>query len=724
MLSFNFQNLQDIFHNSNFTSKFKRNFVYLLILIIQNLIIFWQHYFNDAGFPWDFNLTIYGLPAFLTTAWSLGIFPEWIPFQNMGYPLAMLPMDTFYPAYWIFSLLGIQYTIHVAVITQTIHVLFGTFGMYLLLCTLFKSPKYALIGALAFQFFGGFFTNAQHDNFIRSYAMGPWLFYVFYLGFNQLKENKISKRVFSIPLLVFLLGTGAVGNFFPSLFIMGTFVFSQLIRGHFNGLRNKKLVFIFLFLLLLISLGTAMSVVNFGPPIQEIDYLERTEIFEDIPHKGFTSNLLPALFLSSKLIPENLPPMASAFVTLPILILASFLPLSELKKYWIFFVPLVISVLMLPGQHSPFYEFITSIIPPLHFTRFPSVEYRIFLAIPIIIFGILSLKTIIEKRPSWKFILIRSIFVSIWFVTGMLMIYSGIVDSQVILAIFIMLLTILTITYSSRIIKSIENSKNLLLKKKILLPFVIFTLLILINGFSVISDIPTWVTPSTTKAYSENYVTLVEDGKLVTFSIFENLPSERPEREITPSKAAFSWKGYLTGKYMMQDSIKGGILKPRMIVESNDIYTEYMFMKWTPILLDPNSVQINNEKINLEQKTFTNLKSSDRDFIKQTHYGIDDITYKVSLNKPTLLVENEMYFPGWKAILIYPDKEIEINALVTNEVFRSWLLPQGDYEMKAYFQFPNLILYKIISVIAFLIWISIVIIYLRTIFSRPYPKLN
>jgi len=237
--------------------------------------------------------------------------------------------------------------------------------------------------------------------------------------------------------------------------------------------------------------------------------------------------------------------------------------------------------------------------------------------------------------------------------------------------------------------------------------------LISVNGFSVISDIPTWKTPSITKYYGEKYVNLIEDGKLVTFGIFENLPSERPEREITIHKSVFSWKGYLTGKYMMQDSIQGAILKPRAIVESNEIYTQYMFMKWTPILLDPNSIQIDNNRITLQEKIFTNLKSSDRDFIKQTYYGIDDITYDVSLSKPMLLIENEMYFPGWKATLIFPDKEIEIDALVTNEVFRSWILPPGEYEMKANFQFPNLILYKMISVIAFVIWISIVIIYWR-----------
>jgi len=495
---------------------------------------------------------------------------------------------------------------HVAVITQTIHILFGTFGMYLLLSTLLKSPKYAFVGALAFQFFGGFFSNAEHDNIIRAYVIAPWLFYVFYFGF---KENKIPKRVLFIPVVIFLLATGSnFGNFLSSLFIMATFVFSQLIRGYLNGFGRKKLVFIFLFLLLLTLLGTAMSAVFLGPPFIHLDSFVRSDIFQDLPHKGLSNQLLPSLFLSSKFITGLDISMTSAFVTLPIVILASFLPISELKKYLIFFVPLIVAILMVGGDKSPFYEFIGSIIPALSLSRFPSSDYRIFLAVPIIIFGILSLKTILEKKLSWKFIFIRSTFVGIWFVIGIRILYSEIVDVQVIIAVFIMFLTILAIIYSSRIIKSIKKSSNLFPKKRTLIPVVIFILLISVDGFSVISDIPTWTIPSITKVYSEKWVNLIDDGELITFRIFENLPSERPEREITPHKSAFSWKGYLTGKYMMQDSIQGAALKPRMIIESNEIYTQYMLMKWTPILLETNLVQIDNNKISFATRNFYHFK--------------------------------------------------------------------------------------------------------------------
>ena len=77
------------------------------------------------------------------------------------------------------------------------------------------------------------------------------------------------------------------------------------------------------------------------------------------------------------------------------------------------------------------------------------------------------------------------------------------------------------------------------------------------------------------------------------------------------------------------------------------------------------------------------------------------------------MVENEIYFPGWQADLIFPHKEMKLQALVVNDVFRAWLLPAGDYIMIAHFHFPNLIIYQTITVISFGVWIFIVVRYWR-----------
>jgi len=78
-------------------------FVGLAVLSIQNIIIYFDHFFNRFGFPWDFIQSYFLIPAFWTSAVRLGIFPQWVPFQSMGYPLFIKAQHgLFYPFFWVF----------------------------------------------------------------------------------------------------------------------------------------------------------------------------------------------------------------------------------------------------------------------------------------------------------------------------------------------------------------------------------------------------------------------------------------------------------------------------------------------------------------------------------------------------------------------------------------------------------------------------------------------
>jgi hypothetical protein len=90
--------------------------------------------------------------------------------------------------------------------------------------------------------------------------------------------------------------------------------------------------------------------------------------------------------------------------------------------------------------------------------------------------------------------------------------------------------------------------------------------------------------------------------------------------------------------------------------------------------------------------------------VTQTQYGINDITYQVSLNEPKLLVENEVYFPGWRATLAMQDGVHLIDATATNGVFRSWSLPAGNYTMVASFAFPHILALRAICAGSFLVY--------------------
>jgi hypothetical protein len=68
------------------------------------------------------------------------------------------------------------------------------------------------------------------------------------------------------------------------------------------------------------------------------------------------------------------------------------------------------------------------------------------------------------------------------------------------------------------------------------------------------------------------------------------------------------------------------------------------------------------------------------------------IPLNVKLKEPKLMVENEIYFPGWQADLIFSGEVIKLHASEVNGVFRAWLLPAGEYQMIAHFSFPNLVI--------------------------------
>jgi hypothetical protein len=774
----------------------KDKIILIALLALQNIIIFWQHYFNNAGFPWDFDGTEYAWPAFWTTSVSMGVFPQWIPYQSMGYPLALQDQAAFYyPIFWIFAILHIPYTLNEAVIVETLHVLFGSIGMFLLLNSIFKSSRYAFIGAVAFQFFGGFYAISQTMGIVRAFALAPWAFYVFKLN---TEDPKITRPLLFIPIVIYFLATGAYpGNFISALFVMLVFLSLQIVDSYLKHTARRRLLNIGGAMIGLLILGISLSAVNLGPIDQDRNELTRFHNYWTDPQNRIHTSLeirdFPGLAIPDER--GTIDPInghdyeqrqLSMFITIPILIFASFISVSEIKRNWVFIAVLILSILMVFGQQSPFWQVVTSGIFALKVSRFPSTDYQVFIAIPIVILGIAGLRRIIQRTLSWKEFLARAAFVIGWFSLILFSLYSNneffahtrdglnvqhepsqvFVTLVVIISVLVLAGTLLFIMYRLFFImcrfpvtaESLSSNKSNTLTRSSLAIIFIF---ILVDGLFVISDSRTWSEKPLGKPYIIFHVPLEKNGKLITYSIFKNIPKERPARTYFLSDPVrdincsnFCWMGYLNGSYMMKD-YTNAILVARSVVESNNAYRQYMLMKWTPVLLELNPTKSSTTtRINLssfsnivEQRVMSDLCTrftcdsafsskhliqpernsgnqipTTADQVVQTRYGINDISYKVKLKEPKLMVENEIYFPGWQADLIFPGRVIKIDASEVNGAFRAWLLPAGDYTMIAHFSFPNLLIYQSISIVSFAIWIFIMIQY--WIRPRAAKKLN
>ena len=678
-----------------------------LIICIQNFVIFYKHYLHDFGFPWDFPMGYYAITAYWTNLASQGYIPTWIPYQQMGYPMALqLQSGIHYPPFWFFPLLKIEYTLNAAVIFQCLHILFGTLGMFLFLRLAFKSNLYALIGAFSFQFFGGFYSNAQHADIVRAFSYAPWFLYCFFI---EKADLKLSWRYLLIPLLILFMSTGGYpGNLISSIAVTGIFVLLQIAQLIYIRADRKRIFQTFAFIGIMAILGVGLSFYHLGPGWIYRSYMARSNA--DLSFFSLGLEYLPGLFLNNNIFNAEIS-MTSSFITMPMLILIAYLTRGALKQWWIMAVIGLFSMVMIAGPNSVVWYVITKFASPLQLSRFPASDYRVFVVIPTIFFATLGAKSFIEREINRKGFFIRS-FLILAAITQLIYI-SYLPMHQTIgwfrIEPFVEAFAVLAITSLTLIIYFFIPSRSHFLKFGVA---GIFIALMAVDAARVLPEMITWLTPNISSIYQNENWQLEEGSRLTSLNMIDRFPQSRPARIRKESIFHFSWEGYLTGRYIVGD-LGPYILKAPYLVDSNPMYREFMEKGWTPLLFQQSGVALENFSISDEAfSRALNERSNDqgRNFIRQTRYGINEIIYEVSLEEPQIFVENEIYFPGWKAYLDFDDINLKIDAFSTNEIYRTWALPPGKYQMVATFEFPYTRIFNGVSIGALIIWMLIFVV--------------
>ncbi len=684
------------------------------VLLVQNLVIFAHHYWNDFGFAGDFPRSYYGVVAFWTMTVQRGLDPQWIPFQAMGYPFALQMQSGFYyPPLWLFPLFHIPYTLHAAVVFSVLHVFVGAVGMFLFLKAIFKSPYYALIGAFAFQCFGGFYTNARHVDIIHAFALTPWLLYV--LTFETPQPLRLPRRILLLPPLIYLLATGGYpGNFISGIAICGIYVFSQIVDALLHGTGFRQLLRLGGSIAGLALLGLVMATANLGPAIVYRDLLLRYNLFQETARVQLSISQLPAIFLSTKTVLGAEPRtiiLTSPYVTLPMILLASFVPLRRLEQRWPLVLMGILGLLMVTGDQSSFWVAVTTLVPPLRFSRMSSTDYSLFIAIPIFVFALFGLQALLRHEIDWRSALARAFLALLGMGICVYVAYKGEWNWNVFWVLLVASASVLLLF--------------ILWRRQPTMSFLVVTgllLLLSLDAARVLPDLDGWRLPEISSYYEKQGWPYQTNGQLVTYSILDRLPSSRPARTLPPV-SDFDWGGYIDGRYLLGDKAGAiGFLMADKLVRGDKVYEQYMRMPWTPILLDAGSIQASTSQVELASadvaRALTKSAEDPTGTVTQMYYGVDNINYKLSLSRPTLLVENEIYFPGWEADLNLTDGTRHVQAIAVNQAFRGWLLPAGDYQMKAHFQLPGLAIYRLISLAAFVLWAALVVI----AFARPGPR--
>lgn len=680
----------------------RNNLIPIVVIIMLHLGLYHSHYLGISTFPWDF-LDGYHAPMYSWYADGSFLKPlRWNPYTNFGYPTHLsLQNSSFYLPLALLDLLGLPLTVHTTTIVQCVHILLGAIGLFLLLRSYSISVFSCCVGAITFHLSAGFFSNAQHVDIIRGYSLIPWL--MLYSRSRVILASRINVVVFVLIILLFITGV------YPGLIISSVYSVLGLLLVDVQELAVTSEILKYLkkilTAILIASLLSSPKILPFLANISEIQ--PRSDIYSISSMS--TSHLITLFFRPDIIQMPNDLTMRSIFImpyTLIIFLgLYSYKPYKNIVKSGTILI--IISLIFM--LHPTYLE---GIIPAYNLSRFPFSDYRPFLHIGIIFLSALSLDNLLYsssfQEKNFKFLkYIQILFITFLFYS--FTIYSlklGIPYNENKIGYIIIFLTfafLVAIWFLKNFRIFYQQSK---LIQIVTYTFIIVSILFSSNYINSTSFM--WNLSDYDDIYSTYYHFKLEDSIQKYWNIRKTEWKYRPERSgnlLIPSSAlelisgnkanytqTFSSNGNDNSLTMHRRLNLDSYLRE---AESSDI-AHFLMSRSHVFLVNTVGYKDSNSELEIfcpDDKLVCNDREEE---VSMEKYTTDSSSYHINLSKNSILVENEMYYPGWHAKIIsndsYSDKEVTIDSFSYHQFFRAWYLPKGSYRFITYYNPPLTVL--------------------------------
>ena len=682
------------------------------ILFLLNLFIFRDHWRGLATFPWDFPQAYYAFTGYWITSMQMGEWPHWIPYQSLGYPSALNPqLDLFYFPFWIFVIFRIPYTLHAATVLQALHVLFGSVGFLLFAQRCFRSNGIALCGALAFALFGGFYTNAEHADVIRAFSWVPWIFWALLFDEEPIDRTfgrwRIRTRLRGPNLFLPLIVCGFITGAYPGSFIAGLLIAAVFILAQTGALawrfrdrsswcdgfaQTGQLV-----------LAIGMALVFLLPCAFMSRELVRNQDFDTLGRRFLTVPGLYHLFLPSNFLAAG-GDFTMEGMQVPVLLLLM-VPLVRARTTLL--IPVLttaaLSAVMCLHELIPIRSVVTSILPPLRLSRFPAGDFRLYIYIGVLTCALSGLQQLLETKGGvWR----NSLKIAAaGFVLAMLCLYrikhpDPNIDGPYI---YVWMLrdgvncAVLLIGYL------ILSRTNWLRPAGayVLAVACVYTMLPVIGQMKV-----AWHDPQAEiSLYATQGSSLMSANKrLPVEQVFKRREAQRPARR---TNEVLSWQGYLDGSYISTDKVGTlSISQQRLLV--NPSLREFAMAPGTIVQVaciadicespEPAAVPVSGQ---------ASAGST-------VQYSRNFVVYRVSVAQRSLVVENEVYAPGWSGICEIHQEHLDAHRV--DGGFRGWVLNAGEHRLRVTYRTPWLAASAALSIMFLACWLSMTVAWFR---SKP-----
>jgi hypothetical protein len=653
------------------------------VLLLLTVVIFWQQLFDHWTFPWDFVGGYSATPAFVAATFGRANFLSWSPFVASGFPVAVDPQaGLYFPGWWLLGALHVPLTLRAVTAVQIAHVLFGSVGVLLLARIRRLGWSWAVVAAVAYLFFGGFYGEAEHADIFRGFSYLPWLLW----ALTPPEREGRWLRIAVVPPLAWLVASGAYPGQIVSFAIAGLayLVVALWIAGRDVLLRHRWAL-----LLAAVSAGAVCAAVLL-PYLRAERANELIRVLEPTAAVRAGASISPRDLLGLYL--NNFAWTYDGTVTAlcvgaPILIGVACARMSTLRRQ----APLIASgsVALLLAMTPKIGVVGRAMVAarPLFPSRFPAADYKAAVAITLILVSADAWSQVASRQRSLPW---RAAIAGCVLVVGALLAPTTFGHATYKLWLLILVIVACVALFAKR-----PSSRVMAL---LLVGLVAIDGAREITDYRLLGHISPWrASPAAAAPYR------ARDGDIRKLpALLKERPVSRPARVApyasltqSPTGSDPDASGWVADGYHMVD-YGGTIERVLWQAEHNPDWSALLLAPWHGYTFPCAAVGCSDGAVRLPAaKTWSPSPS-----VRTLSYSAKGIVYSVNTSKPVLMVENELALAGWSS------NSKRVSLVKAGIPLRTWRLSSGSYRFTASFHEPGRTFQDLVAVIALITWVA------------------
>jgi hypothetical protein len=350
-----------------------------VVIVTLELLMFRSYFYGRIIPPWDF-LGSYNTDAFLW--WREGGFftpLDWVPEVWGGYPSALnLQNSAWYLPVGLATLFG-PFTLHSSAVVAALNVAIGFVGTFLLVRSFRHGFAVSTVVATAGFFGVAYFSNAQHVDIARGYALIPWVLLV-------LSPTWGWRRAWGVPVGAFVLWQ-AVTGMYPGMIVSTVYAGAVWMVAYQLRTRSPLRDYI-----LPAAVAAVVAALLSAPRL--LPYLLTQESGTTALPDGsaFSPAMIGTLLFgySSGELPNDVS-MRSFFIPATMLLLAFFARFRDTVTTQALAIGVPAALLGLP--FLPWYQAVQS-LPGLGLSRFTMSDFKVYIVLAVLLLAASGLSTL------------------------------------------------------------------------------------------------------------------------------------------------------------------------------------------------------------------------------------------------------------------------------------------------------------------------------------------